>query len=147
MPDAQCAQLYPQLDLKIILSNTYTIGSLFNYKDKLPMTLQSSIIYKYSCALCASGTYVGLTTRALHMRIAEHRGRSFRSGNVSQNPVSSAIRDHSLKCSKQISNSEFSIIGHEKPGFSLEMLESLYIAKLRPKLNNQLTSYPLKLIN
>ena len=111
------------------------------------MTLRSSIIYKYSCAHCASGTYVGLTTRALHMRIAEHQGRSFRSGNVSQHPVSSAIRDHSLKCSKQISSSEFSIIGHEKLGNSLEMLESLYIFKLRPNLNNHLTSYPLKLIN
>ena len=115
------AKFYPQLDLKIILSNTFTIGSLFNYKDRLPMTLPSSIIYKYSCARCASGTYVGLTTRALHMRIAEHQERSFRIGNVPQHPVPSSIRDHSLKCSKQISSSEFSIIGQEQPGKGLEI--------------------------
>ena len=140
------AKFYPQLDLKIILSNTYTIGSLFNYKDRLPMTLRSSIIYKYSCAHCASGTYVGLTTRPLHMRIAEHQGRSFRSGNAPQNPVPSSIRDHSLKCSKQISSSEFSIIGQTKPGNHLEILESLYIFKLRPTLNNHMSSFPLKLV-
>ena len=110
------------------------------------MTLRSSIIYKYSCAHCASGSYVGLTTRALHMRIAEHQGISFRSRNTSQNPVSSAIRDHSLKCSKQISSSDFSIIGHEKPGHHLEILESLYIFKLRPTLNNYASSFPLKLV-
>ena len=110
------------------------------------MTLRSSIIYKYSCARCASGTYVGLTTRPLHMRIAEHQGISFRSKNPSQHPVSSAIRDHSLKCSKQISNSEFSIIGQEKPGHHLEILESLYIFKLRPKLNNHMSSFPLKFV-
>ena len=141
------AKFYPQLDLKIILSNAYTIGSLFNYKDKLPMTLQSSIIYKYSCAFCASGTYVGLTTRALHMRIAEHRGRSFRSGNISQHPVSSSIRDHSLKCSKQISSSEFTIIGQDRPENSLALLESLYIHKLRPTLNSNQSSLPLRIIN
>ena len=141
------AKFYPQLDLKIILSNTFTIGSLFNYKDRLPMTLRSSIIYKYSCARCASGTYVGLTTRALHMRIAEHQGRSFRSGNAPQNPVPSSIRDHSLKCSKQISSSEFNIIGQDHPGSSLEILESLFIYKQRPNLNLNQSSHPLRIIN
>ena len=140
------AKFYPQLDLKIILSNTYTIGSLFNYKDRLPMTLRSSIIYKYCCAHCASG-YIGLTIRPLHMRIAEHQGRSFRSGNVPQNPVPSSIRDHSLKCSKQISSSEFSIIGHELPGNNLEMLESLHIYHHKPNLNINQSSYPLRIIN
>ena len=141
------AKFYPQLDLKIILSNTYTIGSLFNYKDKIPMTLRSSVIYKYSCALCASGTYVGLTTRALHMRIAEHQGRSFRSGIASQRPLPSSIRDHSLKCSKQISSSDFTIIGQDRPGSSLELLESLFIYKLRPNLNSNQSSHPLRIIN
>ena len=110
------------------------------------MTLRSSIIYKYCCARCASGTYIGLTTRPLHMRIAEHQGRSFRSGDPSQRPLPSSIRDHSLKCSKQISNSEFSIIGQEKPGYHLEILESLYIFKLRPRLNNHMSSFPLKFV-
>ena len=140
------AKFYPQLDLKIILSNTFTIGSLFNYKDKIPMTLRSSVIYKYSCALCASGTYVGLTTRALHMRIAEHQGRSFRSGNPPQNPVPSSIRDHSLKCSQQISSSEFSIIGQELPGNNLEILESLHIFHQKPTLNIMQSSFQLKVV-
>ena len=110
------------------------------------MTLRSSIIYKYSCARCASGTYVGLTTRPLHMRIAEHQGISFRSKNPSQHPVSSAIREHSLKCSKQISSSEFSIIGQELPGNNLEILESLHIFHQKPTLNINQSSFQLKII-
>ena len=136
---------YPQLDLKVILSNKFTIGSLFTFKDRLPITLRSSVIYKYSCAHCASGTYIGLTTRALHMRIAEHRGRSFRTGKVPRNPIPSAIRDHSLRCSKQISDSEFRIIGQAEAGSSLEILESLHIHSKKPNLNINQSSFPLKI--
>ena len=137
---------YPQLEINIVLSNPFTLGSLFRFKDQLPMALRSSIVYKYSCARCASGTYVGLTTRAVHMRIAEHRGRSFRTGKVLSQPVPSAIRDHSLKCSKQISSSDFTILGQEQPGSSLEILESLHIHCQRPNLNKNQTSFPLKIV-
>ena len=75
------------------MPNKNSIGSLFRFKDHLHLNMLSSVVYKYSCAQCASGTYVGSTTRALHMRIAEHRGRSFRTGKLVQSPKSS-IREH-----------------------------------------------------
>ena len=33
----------------LILVNNFTIGSVFNYKDKFPLNLLSSLVYKYSC--------------------------------------------------------------------------------------------------
>ena len=139
--------LFPQLDLKIVLSNKYTISSLFKFKEPLPKMMLSSVVYKYSCAHCASGTYVGSTTRAVHMRIAEHRGRSFRTGKLSSQPGHSAIRQHSLCCSKQISNSEFVLLGQEKCETSLRILESLYIHVHKPNLNEMQSSFPLKIVN
>ena len=40
------------------------------------MQTYSSLVYKFSCACCAS-EYVGSTIRTLHTRVAEHAGRSF----------------------------------------------------------------------
>ena len=108
---ALIGKFFPTIQLKIALTNGFTIGSLFKYKDRLPFALRSSIVYQYSCARCASGMYVGSTIRATHMRIAEHRGRSLRTGKLMSNPPHSSIRDHALCCAKTISSSEFKIIG------------------------------------
>ena len=137
-------KFYPQIDLKVVMPNKNSIGSLFRFKDRLPLNMLSSVVYKYSCARCASGTYVGSTTRALHMRIAEHRGRSFRTGKLIQSPKSS-IREHSLKCSKFISENDFVVLGQEKQEVYLRMLESLFILKHRPLLNEMQSAFPLKI--
>ena len=138
------SSLFGQIDLKIIFSNKNTIGSKFRFKERLPMSLLSSVIYKYSCAQCASGTYVGSTTRALHMRIAEHMGISFRTGKQVQSSKSS-IGDHSKNCSQTISKDNFKVIGQEKNEISLRMLESLHILKLKPNLNEMQSAFPLKI--
>ena len=66
-------------ECKIVLVNKFTVGSFFNYKDKLPTGVRSSLVYKFSCAQCVS-TYIGSTGRMLRTRIAEHAGRSYRTG-------------------------------------------------------------------
>ena len=109
------------------------------------MKLLSSVVYKYNCAQCVSGTYVGSTTRATHMRIAEHRGRSYRTGKPLQHPPKSAIREHALKCCKTISASDFSIIAQEKNEMHLRILESLIIRNEKASLNEMNSAFPLKI--
>ena len=58
-------------ECKIVLVNKLTVGSYFNYKDKLPAGMRASLVYKFSCAQCAS-TYIGSTGRMLRTRVAEH---------------------------------------------------------------------------
>ena len=139
-------RFFPYINLEISLTNKFTIGSLFKYKDRLPFDLQSSVVYLYSCARCASGTYVGSTIRAIHMRIAEHRGRSFRTGKLMANPPKSSIRDHAFHCSKTISPSEFKIIGQEKNENYLRILESILIRSHKSNLNKMESAYPLKIL-
>ena len=43
---------YPQIDLKLIFTNKFSVGSLFRYKECLPAPLCSGVIYTYQCALC-----------------------------------------------------------------------------------------------
>ena len=135
---------YGQIDLKIIFTNKNTIGSLFRLKERLPKALLSSVIYEFRCAQCASGTYIGSTIRSLHMRIAEHCGRSFRTGKEIQSSKSS-VRDHSQSCSNPVSIDNFRVLGQEKHETHLRILESLHILRLKPNLNEMQSAFPLKI--
>ena len=68
---------FPSLNYKIILVNSFTIGSLFKFKDSVPLVSRSSVVYQYECSACQS-KYVGSTHRTLGSRMSEHRGRSLR---------------------------------------------------------------------
>ena len=63
--------LYPSSDIKIVLVNSFTIGRLLNYEDKLLAGMRSSLVYEFSCTHCASKC-VGSTMRALCHGVAEH---------------------------------------------------------------------------
>ena len=118
---------FTDIDFKIIPINNFSIGSFFNYKDKLPKSMRSSIIYKFSCAQCASA-YVGATTRALYMRMAEHSGTSYRTGIPLQNTINSSIRDHLHICpNSSINLDSFSIVGTSPNIADLFTLESIFI--------------------
>ena len=133
-------------EFHIILVNKFSIGSFFNFKDKLPKLMQSSLIYKYCCGKCPS-EYVGLTSRTLHQRVAEHCGRSFRTGQWLAKPPYSSIRLHAEECDSRISIDNFTILSNASNSLDLRFLESLYIFKLKPNLNDSQSSIPLTVVN
>ena len=135
-------KIYPQVNMRIALVNGFTINSMFSFKDRLPSDLRSSVIYKYSCAHCASGTYVGSTMRAAYMRFAEHEGISPCTGKQLSVKKQSSIREHSAKCGP-LNRENFTIIGQEKSDVFLRNLESLHIHQAKPELNDMQSSYPL----
>ena len=132
------------VDFKIISLNKSTIGQFFNFKDKLPRAMLSSIIYSFSCERCSSN-YVGMTSRNFYKRIAEHAGRSFRTNSLLSHPPHSAIRDHTFGCNSPISINQFKIIDSTSNQFDLKIIESLHILSIKPSLNNANSSYPLQI--
>ena len=103
------SKFYPCLAPKIILLNTFSIGSFFKYKDRLPKSCQSAVIYQFCCASCGP-PYVGSTLRNLHSRIQQHLGKSVRTGRFLAKPDPSPIRKHSLyslACDTLVSRSYF----------------------------------------
>ena len=72
---------FNDIQFNILLINDFKIGSFFHYKDRLPKDLRASLIYKFSCVRCTS-EYIGSTTRALCVRVAEHAGRSHRTNHL-----------------------------------------------------------------
>ena len=93
-----------------MLVNSFEVGSFFSYKDRLPKAMCAFLVYKFSCARCAS-EYVGSTTRALHTKVAEHAGRSFRTGSILSVPPHSMVRTHSESCGVPFTVDDFCIIG------------------------------------
>lgn len=137
---------FSNISFQFIPTNHFKIGKLFSYKDKIPKSMQSSLIYKFSCARCASG-YIGSTTRTLAVRVAEHAGRSFRTNNVLSNTPNSNIYDHAIHCKVDIDLDSFTILNSCNNKIDLHILESLYIHKLKPRLNSSQTAYPLSIVN
>ena len=142
------SKLYKDVNFKIVLSNKQRIGSFFNHKDRVSKSMKSSIVYKYTCCVpgCTS-VYIGSTKRHLYERVAEHVGVSSRTGAKLSSPNFSAIREHSKLCKKcKIDIQNFNIIGSCNSESGLRILESLHINKMRPKLNNMSSCFPLSII-
>ena len=125
-------------------------------KDTFPTLLQSNLVYHYSCLGCKSRSYIGSTSRLLHVRICGHKGISCRTLDDLGKPEQSAIREHTIVCNglkrkrgkikDKINENNFKILAKAKNEFDLRILESLYIRKLRPSLNKDKSSFPLLLV-
>ena len=132
-----------------ILINHNKIADMFPYKDKLPVSLRSSVIYQYSCPQGCGSAYVGSTIRTLETRIAEHRGVSIRTNKTLTSPQASSIRVHhssSSLCSGTISVDNFRVLDSSHGLINLRILESLYIVKTKPNLNEMNSAFPLRIV-
>ena len=138
------SKFLPHLNIIIIFKNDKSIGTFFKVKERLEPLLSSGIIYKYTCAGCKA-CYIGSTSRRLIVRISEHKGVSSRTGQISTTPTFSAIREHSLEKDHLIKTDSFSVIDRSYSKFDLLIKESLHIHTEKPCLNNQLSSYKLKI--
>ena len=142
---------FSHIDPKLILVNKTKIGSFFKIKDALPKSLQSSLVYKYSCPQSTCGSaYVGSSIRTLKTRALEHKGVSIYTGLplASSSQKQSSIRAHSAQCSGvPVCLDHFDIIGSQKHEVDLRIMESLFILKMKPNLNEQNSAFPLKLVN
>ena len=140
------AKLCPSVKFRIILINSFNINSFFRYKDSLPTLFRSSVVYQYKCATCGAG-YVGSTYRPLYVRASEHRGLSFRTQLPLSTPSHSSIRNHSVNTHNSLPNvDDFTIIGSNNHPISLRILESLYISKFKPSLNDSNSAFPLHIV-
>ena len=137
---------FTDFSFKIILVNNFKIGSFFNYKDRLPLCSRSSVVYKFNCSLCEA-MYVGSTSRTLCIRTAEHKGISSRTGRRLAVPPHSAVRLHTEEVhDAPVRSEDFTILDSSNNPVSLRILESLYIYKMKPKLNETNSAFPLNMV-
>ena len=136
---------FKNIKVNLVFKNDFKINSFFNYKDKVSPEMQANLVYKFSCERCSHG-YVGSTRRNLYMRVAEHAGRSFRTGVLLTSPPNSSIRDHCYSCNSDVDISSFKILNSTDSKPFLLILESLFIKKLKPPLNDTSSAAPLYIV-
>ena len=128
--------------VKVIFKTTNRLKHFFRFKDKIPETLRSSLIYKFTCGSC-NASYIGKTFRHMKVRVSEHRGVSPRTGKALQGTMSTSVRDHMLTCDHRVVWEDFSVLGNESNNFLLELKESLFIKRDKPQLNKNIASREL----
>ena len=116
-------KFYPQLQVRIIFKNTFSIASFFKYKDRTPDCVRSCVVYLFTCGQCNS-TYCGETTRHFHTRTAEHRMVSARTGRHLSSLPYSSIFNHSIEQNHPINSNDFKVIGSFQK-YELKTAESI----------------------
>ena len=134
---------FPHLNLHLCFVNSFKISSFFNHKDRLSKGMCSSIIYSYKCTECNS-QYIGSSIRQLNCRVAEHMNLSVRSQLPISHPNFSAIMQHHTETKHNLSPDDFTILCYSN-NTDLRLIESLYIHRMKPSLNNNLP-YDLNIV-
>ena len=139
-------KMVPFCNLKIVFKTHKRLSSCFTFKDKFPKSLMSGVIYKYTCAKC-NLSYIGCTKRFWEKRLEEHLHVSALTGKPLNGMQIFAPMQHvRVSCpGRNISRDDFTIIGHEKDKYLIQLKESILISTSRPKLNGNITSVPLTL--
>ena len=77
----------------------------------------------------------------------EHAARSHRTGRRLAVEPHSAVRQHCEQaCDAPVSIDSFKVIDYDKNSVSLLILESLYIFKNKPVLNDVNSAFPLNIV-
>ena len=135
----------PDISFRFIFTNSLTIGSFFRYKDKIPDSLCSNVVYDFQCPVCRA-RYIGSTCRNLRIRISEHKGFSYRSNKPLTNPSASMIREHSRHLDHPIKENSFRILFKAYNRNDLRIAETLNIIDQKPTLNSYETCIKLNLL-
>ena len=133
---------FNHVDFQFVFTNPYNISTFFPFKDRVPLDVQSSVVYEFTCSSCNAG-YIGSTTRSFKTRRLEHQGRSIHTGRPLASPTFSNIRNHSEQHDHPIHSTDFKILKSLPDRLSLLVAESMFIRDNKPSLNNSLTAYPL----
>ena len=139
------SKFYPQINFKFVFINNFKMSNLLPFKDKLTDPMRAGIIYSYNCPNCQVG-YLGSSTRALKTRFSQHAGISDRTGRQVAVQQHSSIREHTLTCQSRLHIDHFKILDTCPNKIDLRILESIYIRKLRPGLNQDQSSFPLAIV-
>lgn len=140
-------QFYPHVTLAN--NNKKTIGSLLPpVKDKTAKEEQSNVVYKISCADCAS-CYVGVTGTKLKTRIAGHRSNmkklhTLRAGGYTNDDVEmqwvrekTALVEHAAIMGHTFKLDETEIIDRTNKPSALALLESFHIFTTEKTINKR----------
>ena len=105
------------------------LRSFFSYKDTLPKSLQSYVVYQFTCAGCKA-CCIGGTKRTLNTRIEKYLGKDKKSH------IYSHLQENS-QCQEKVNFDCFEIIDRASSYFRLQIKEAMHINWKKPEIKKQ----------
>ena len=136
------AELFPDLESRIVFKSGRPLSSIFKFKDKVPTDLSANLIYKYTCSTC-NVDYIGCTIRHLRTRISEHLGISATTGKK-MGARNSQVNNHILATGHTGSEEDFQVLYTPPQNSLIKISETILIQRDSPTLNDTTGSYPLR---
>ena len=123
--------------LEKVFRTAQKVSSCFRFKDAVPRSLLSGVIYEYKCSKCNS-SYIGSTYRYWEKRLQEHLEMLGLTGKPLKGLQLFAHMLHA-KGTGYIYNSSdnFCIIGNAKHRHLIRLKESIFINHFKPSLNTK----------
>ena len=117
------------------------LSSNFHVKDQVPFTEKHDVIYRSVCATeSCNEDYVGECARSLYESVKDHNGCDH---------LSHLVKHAGETGHLPVDTANFEVIGsgYRNNARRRKIAEALLVKKLKPKLNIQEKSVPLKLFN
>ena len=108
--------------LRVIFQTNNRIKNYFYFKEFVPETLRSRLIYKISWESCTA-SYNGKTYRHFKVRVSEHQGVSPRRGKPVKGTSSTSVTDNMLVCDHYLVHEDFKFLSNESNRYFLELKE------------------------
>ena len=103
-----------------IFKRSNHLSNYFRFKDRVPRSLKSCLVYKFTCGNC-NVTYIGKTFRHFLARVSEHGGKSARTGDPVIETSITAVREHQGTCRCEVGMKDFEILCSENNHYLLEL--------------------------
>ena len=143
----QLFRMIPSYSVEIVFQTTYRMGNMFRFKDSMPHSLLTDFVYHFKCRSCAA-SYIGRCYRHKLVRFCEHAGLSPRTGARLKPTLvnASAVKTHMVTNQHLVDPEvDFKILSRGGTRVILDIKESIMIRRLKPNLNDNITSVPLTL--
>ena len=124
-------------ELRVVFLTNVRLRKYFCTKDFVPETLQSSLIYNFSCGSCTASC-IGKTYRHFKVRVLEHQGVSPRTGKPVRGTLSTSVKDQMVACDYKVVHQNFKFFGKESNRYLLNLIEILSIKRGKPSLYKSL---------
>ena len=109
-------------NLRVIFQTNNRPKNYFCFKNFVPETFRSNLIYKFLCGSCTV-FYIGKTHRHFQVRVSVHQGVSPRTDKPVKGTLSTSVRDHMLVCDHKVVHEDFKFLGTESDRYLLELKE------------------------
>ena len=137
-------KFYPRIKLQIIFKRGFRLSSMFSYKDKLPLSCKSYVVYYTQCNKCGpDAAYIGKTKNTLYERFYSSSGHLHPS---SKNSALLAHLDITGDPQCEFVFNDVKILDSARTDFKLRFAESIILKYDKQNLNTQERSIPLNVV-